>query len=365
MESKNQTESLKFRKEDGEPSNPDNNVLNSEQHRIWKHHGKVKIALIAGAGIVGVGGGIGIGYAIPHTGPQIPKSLHITGVPPNPIEGAPNFAITPITLACETDTKVTIADAQYSASNLPAGLKIDSSNGQCTISGTPTAQTTDPCTIYTTSAATGLFSTATINFNIALNTLVISPTTLASDTALAKACNLKIEDGVLSRFNDWTTTGVNTKFNNYLADLGDFKTTAIQFEGVGSISERAFEGCGALGNGGGIEKIRIVDSPSGLGSSFIGGSAFKGCAGLTSVDLSGLVNLKVIDNGAFLNCASLTAINFPSSLEVIGNGAFSGCTALSSIALPESLKSIDNVAFAGCEALTTVDLSKTAVTAIG
>jgi hypothetical protein len=34
MESKNQTESLKFRKEDGEPSNPDNNVLNSEQHRI-------------------------------------------------------------------------------------------------------------------------------------------------------------------------------------------------------------------------------------------------------------------------------------------------------------------------------------------
>jgi hypothetical protein len=34
MENKNQTESLKFRKEDGEFSNPHNNVLTSKQHRI-------------------------------------------------------------------------------------------------------------------------------------------------------------------------------------------------------------------------------------------------------------------------------------------------------------------------------------------
>ncbi|MDR2369538.1 MAG: hypothetical protein LBD63_02825 [Mycoplasmataceae bacterium] len=67
MKNKNQTEALKFRKEDGVPSNPYNNVLTSEQHRIWKRRNKVKVALAAGTAVVGVGGGLGIGYAIGHS----------------------------------------------------------------------------------------------------------------------------------------------------------------------------------------------------------------------------------------------------------------------------------------------------------
>ncbi|MDR0739367.1 MAG: hypothetical protein LBF00_00560 [Mycoplasmataceae bacterium] len=64
MKTKNQTESLKFRREDGEFSNAHNNALTSKQHRIWKRRNKVKIALVACALAVGIGGGIGAGYAI-------------------------------------------------------------------------------------------------------------------------------------------------------------------------------------------------------------------------------------------------------------------------------------------------------------
>lgn len=55
----------------------------------------------------------------------------------------------------------------------------------------------------------------------------------------------------------------------------------------------------------------------------IGGSAFKGCTGLTSIEL-------------------------PASLTSIGGSAFYGCTGLTSIELPASLKSIETSAFSNC-----------------
>jgi hypothetical protein len=556
MKSKNQTESLKFRKEDGEISNVHNNILTSEQHRIWKRRNKVKATLVAGTAVVGVSGGIGIGYGISHPGVQIAKSLVIsnaqdivgnvgtsiantnalscatdtgdsvtdvvytatglahnnlqinssngiisgtpdksgfgtytvtatadglrgsvsasyaintelptsleitgveditgnkntplasprlycatntgvvvsdakyamasdselpdglkideetgvisgtpndttdgvitctinvssnkynglvgstqvsitigaqiakelviTGVPTDPINGTPNYPIDPINLTCATDTGITVTDAQYSASNLPAGLRIDSNNGQGTISGTPTTQMIGACTINATSASVGLFSTTIIKFIIMIpNTLVISPATLDSDATLATACNLEIDSSSreLSKKTTWSNE-TNTAFNNYLDDLGqnEHHINTIQFEGISSVASRAFDGCTALRDRGSIENVKFVQSPIGDDCS-IDHYAFYGCTGLKRIDLSS-TNIASIGTNAFAECTGLTSINFPNSLESIGLEAFTECTAITIVDLSNTaVDSIGEDAFEGCANLITLNLS--------
>jgi hypothetical protein len=178
------------------------------------------------------------------------------------------------------------------------------------------------CTINVTSASTGLFGTAKINFDIAQNTLVISPTTLASDSALYAACNLKIEDWVLSKRVEWTYLQ-NSAFIIYLNNL---HITTIRFEGISSIADRAFYSCSAL----------------------------------TSLDLSNCTSLTTIGDRAFENCTRLTSITFPLALTEIVSTAFSGCTAITSIDLSTtSVTKIGESTFEACVALTTLKLSPT------
>jgi hypothetical protein len=258
---------------------------------------------VAGAAVVGVGSGIGIGYGISHPGAQIPKSLHITGVPEEPIKKPINSPIDPINLGCETVAGQTVSDAQYSASNLPSGLTITSANGIGTISGTPIVEGKIGCTITVTSAKYGLFGTTTINFNIFIpNTLVISSTTLAGDPILAGACNLKIDSssGELNKIDGWNAK-INAAFAEYLVTLGqgENRITTIQFGGVSSIAANAFDGCGVLQSGGTIENIKFVQSPSGgLDSPSVGSNAFANCTNLKTMDLSS-THITSIGGGAF------------------------------------------------------------------
>ena len=59
--------------------------------------------------------------------------------------------------------------------------------------------------------------------------------------------------------------------------------------------------------------------------------------------------VKVIGNGAFFWCESLTSINIPNSVTTIGNGAFAGCKSLTSINIPDSVTTIGRSAFWGCD----------------
>jgi hypothetical protein len=295
-------------------------------------------------------------------GAQIAKSLVVSGAPANAF-GNVGSDLQQINLTCVTDTGITVDDAQYSASNLPAGLDITLADRIGTISGTPTIDGKISCIITVTSAKYGLFDNSTnIDFTISpANTLLISLASLQNNTTLAEACNLEINpsSGVLNKKSSWDAMK-NGTFNEYLDDLSYIVTT-IQFEGVSSVGGSTFDGCTALQSDGVIKNIRFVQDLT-----TISDYAFSGCTGLKTIDLSS-THITSIGGWVFYNCTELTAITIPSSLESISNGVFEGCTSLTSIDLSKvvSLTSVGSSAFQGCGALTTVDLSKTAVTVIG
>ncbi len=80
-------------------------------------------------------------------------------------------------------------------------------------------------------------------------------------------------------------------------------------------------------------------------------SAFSNCTKLEYVSLP--MSVTTIGTGAFLNCGSLTSIEF-SAVTTIGEIAFSGCKKLASITLPATVTSIGANAFYNCAGLGTI-----------
>ncbi len=105
--------------------------------------------------------------------------------------------------------------------------------------------------------------------------------------------------------------------------------------------------------------------PSTLGGyrvTSIGGGAFSGCTGLTSITIPDSVTS--IGSNAFKGCSNLTSIIIPDSVTSISSNAFSGCESLANITLPNSITSIDSFAFSGCRSLTRIKIPDS-VTSIG
>ncbi|MDY4751490.1 MAG: leucine-rich repeat domain-containing protein, partial [Prevotella sp.] len=84
----------------------------------------------------------------------------------------------------------------------------------------------------------------------------------------------------------------------------------------------------------------------------IGNSAFRGCTGLTSVNIPNSVTS--IGNDVFYGCKGLTTITIPNSVTSIGEWAFGYCSSLTSVTIPNSVTSIYNRAFAKCSNLENV-----------
>ena len=149
------------------------------------------------------------------------------------------------------------------------------------------------------------------------------------------------------------------------------KNTIIP-EGVTSIGGSAFSGCSGLTS---------ISIPEGVTS--IGGGAFSECSGLTTIKvdsnnkkydsrnncnaiidketntlIAGCKNTIIpegvtsIGNYAFSRCSDLTSISIPEGVTSIGDCAFFNCSGLTSISIPEGVTSIGEDAFSLCDNLT-------------
>lgn len=117
-----------------------------------------------------------------------------------------------------------------------------------------------------------------------------------------------------------------------LAD-NDFTSVALP-EGILSIDDFAFYGCG---------KLASVAFPESLRE--LGEYSFASCAALTSADIS-RAGVKEIPANCFLSDAMLSELSLPGTLTEIGPDAFAGCTALKSVEFPSGISAIGAGAFA-------------------
>ncbi len=118
----------------------------------------------------------------------------------------------------------------------------------------------------------------------------------------------------------WGARSVNGYVDGYLVYADATKTTLLA--------------CSSAASG----TITIPNSVTG-----IGGYAFYGCTGLTSVTIGNSVTS--IGEYAFCFCTSLTSVTIGNSVTSIGESAFSICTRLTSVTIPNSVTSIGNYAF--------------------
>jgi len=87
--------------------------------------------------------------------------------------------------------------------------------------------------------------------------------------------------------------------------------------------------------------------------------AFRRRPCLKKVDMSGAYSLEIIEHRAFLDCISLSIINWAPNLITIGNCAFRDCTSLEEADMSKlhALEIIGDDAFSGCSALVRVMLA--------
>ena len=204
-----------------------------------------------------------------------------------------------------------------------------------------------------------------MNKNKILRSVLTAVLTLVATTASALSFEV---DGILYDTNDDGTVEVVS--NNYsgVVVIPNSVTYSGTTYSVTSIGGSAFSGCS------GLTSITIPESVTSIGD-----EAFRGCSGLTRVIIRGSVTS--IGESAFYGCSGLESIvvesgnskydsrdncnaiiematrtllvgckntTIPNSVTAIGKRAFRGCSGLTSVTIPDSVTSIGRGAFAYC-----------------
>ena len=104
-------------------------------------------------------------------------------------------------------------------------------------------------------------------------------------------------------------------------------------------------------------RLRIKKAVVNKGITYVGTWAFRDCAELTSVSLP--TTLETMGADVFMYCTGLTSVTIPAGVTSIGGDFFLGCTSLKSVTLPDSLRDIGGCTFMYCTSLTSVRLPAT------
>ncbi len=129
------------------------------------------------------------------------------------------------------------------------------------------------------------------------------------------------------------------------ADSKDRIRKVVLEDGVTSIGNEAFDGCGNLTE---------VQLPDGL--TRIGEFGLQAC-GFTEIALP--ESLTEFGDGAFYGCSALQTIELPSGITEIFMYLFCECTSLASVTIPASVTEIVEYAFYGCSALSRISFRGT------
>ena len=184
-----------------------------------------------------------------------------------------------------------------------------------------------------------------------LTSLTIGDQVTSIGASAFSGCSSLTNMNYLGTIKDWMSITFGNKYSNptyYTKSLvinGEEVTaiTAEDLEDVTSIGASAFSGCS------GLTSIEIS-----TGVTSIGASAFSGCSGLTSIEIP--TGVTSIGASAFMDCTGLTSIVIPNGVTSIALSVFSGCTGLTSVTIPDSVTSISTQAFMDCTGLTSIDI---------
>ena len=101
-------------------------------------------------------------------------------------------------------------------------------------------------------------------------------------------------------------------------------------------------------------RLQIKKAVVNKGITYVGTYAFRDCAELTSVSLP--TTLETMGASVFQDCTSLTSVTIPDGVTFISGDFFRGCTSLKSVTLPDSLRETGGCTFMYCTSLTSVRL---------
>lgn len=113
-------------------------------------------------------------------------------------------------------------------------------------------------------------------------------------------------------------------------------------DSVTYIGDSAFESC---------LNLKSIDLPANLET--MGSYVFKGCATLKSLDIPGITSINPIGVGSSTSnlITSVETVKLSEGTKIIGDGAFQSCWSLSDIYLPSTLESVGDRAFGYCYGL--------------
>lgn len=138
------------------------------------------------------------------------------------------------------------------------------------------------------------------------------------------------------RSTPFSNVGVGMYLNNQ-------PVKAVSIAGsISTVKPYVFQGIGSITTLSVAEGVRQIST-----------SAFKGCTGLTTVTLP--ASIDSIGLNAFNGCTALAKANIPANVKVVAGGIFAN-TALQSIVIPDGVYLIDNQAFLNCASLKSVNI---------